>query len=106
MAVGRVKESTLKVFGNNYPTHDGTCVRDYLHVCDLADGHLYALEALEDGSTVFSHPEGVGLGEKEGEGMFRAFNLGKGHGMSVFDIVEAMKKATGFEFKTEVIGRR
>lgn len=106
MAVGRVKESTLNVFGNDYPTHDGTCVRDYLHVCDLADGHLYALEALEENSTVFSHPDGVGIGEKEGEGKFRAFNLGKGHGMSVFDIVEAMKKATGFDFQTQVVGRR
>jgi len=108
MAIGRIKEDTLLVFGNDYPTHDGTCVRDYLHVCDLADGHLYALEALEDGSTVFDHPDGVGVDatDKQGEGKFRAFNLGKGHGMSVFDIVEAMKKATGFKYKTKVVGRR
>lgn len=108
MAVGRIKEDTLLVFGKDYPTHDGTCVRDYLHVCDLADGHLYALEALEDGSTVFKHPDGVGIdvNEKEGEGKFRAFNLGGGHGSSVFDIVEAMRKATGFDYKTKVVGRR
>ncbi|KAG8843822.1 UDP-glucose-4-epimerase [Serendipita sp. 411] len=106
MAVGRIQESTLKVFGNDYPTHDGTCVRDYLHVCDLADGHLSALEALEEGSNVFEHPDGVGVGPKEGEGKFRAFNLGKGNGMSVFDIVEAMRKATGFDFKTVVVERR
>lgn len=106
MAIGRVKDSTLSVFSNDYPTHDGTCVRDYLHVCDLADGHLLALEALEDTSTVFEHPDGVGVGDKEGEGKFRAFNLGKGRGMSVFDIVEAMKKATGFNFSTKVVGRR
>lgn len=106
MAVGRIKETTLSVFGNDYPTHDGTCVRDYLHVCDLADGHLLALEALEDTSTVFDHPDGMGIGDKEGEGKFRAFNLGKGHGMSVFDIVKAMEKATGFKYGTNVVGRR
>lgn len=106
MAVGRVKESTLNVFGDDYPTHDGTCVRDYLHVCDLADGHLLALEALEDTSKVFDAPDGVGIGDKEGEGKFRAFNLGRGEGQSVLDILEAMKKVTGFPYKTQVVGRR
>ena len=106
MAVGRIKESTLKVFGNDYPTPDGACVRDYLHICDLADGHLLALEALGDGSTVFDHPDGVGVGPKEDEGKYRAFNLGKGHGLSVFNIVDAMRKATGFDYKTEIVGRR
>ncbi|CAG7847028.1 UDP-glucose 4-epimerase; AltName: Full=Galactowaldenase; AltName: Full=UDP-galactose 4-epimerase [Serendipita indica DSM 11827] len=106
MAVGRIKEATLKVFGNDYPTPDGACVRDYLHICDLADGHLLALEALEDGSTVFDHPDGVGIGPKEGEGKYRAFNLGKGQGLSVFNIVDAMRKATGFDFQTVIVGRR
>jgi UDP-glucose 4-epimerase len=101
MAVGRVKESTLKVFGNDYPTPDGTCVRDYIHVLDLARGHLLALEALGD-----TDARGVFKGLKEDAPRFRAYNLGKGKGMSVLQIVEAMRKATGFEYKTEVIGRR
>ncbi|KAG8904826.1 UDP-glucose-4-epimerase, partial [Tulasnella sp. 403] len=50
MAIGRVKDTELKVFGNDFPTHDGTCVRDYLHVMDLASGHLLALDALESTS--------------------------------------------------------
>lgn len=113
MAVGRVKDSTLKVFGNDYPTRyvlliieyldiktgyrDGTCVRDYLHIMDLASGHLLALDALAPASAVFASPSGAN---------FKAYNLGKGRGMSVLQIVEAMRKATGFDFKYEIIGRR
>ncbi|KAG6849396.1 hypothetical protein H0H93_008842, partial [Arthromyces matolae] len=97
MAVGRVKDSTLKVFGNDYPTPDGTCVRDYLHVMDLASGHLLALDALEGDAKIF------------GEGpnaYFKAYNLGRGQGYSVLQIVEAMREATGFDYKQEIIGRR
>jgi len=98
MAIGRVKDSTLKVFGNDYPTPDGTCVRDYLHVLDLASGHLLALDALALGSTVFDNcPD---------EARYKAYNLGTGKGSSVLQIVEAMRKATGFDFKYEIIGRR
>ncbi|KAF8079193.1 THO complex subunit 1 transcription elongation factor-domain-containing protein [Lyophyllum atratum] len=96
MAIGRVKESVLKVFGNDYPTPDGTCVRDYLHVMDLASGHVLALEALTPESKIFG----------SSNAHFKAYNLGKGRGMSVLDIVEAMRKATGFDYKLEVIGRR
>ncbi|KAG5641181.1 hypothetical protein DXG03_005843 [Asterophora parasitica] len=97
MAVGRIKEPTLKVFGNDYPTPDGTCVRDYLHVMDLASGHLLALEALESKSNIFG---------ANAKAHFKAYNLGKGKGMSVLDIVEAMRKATGFNYGLEIIGRR
>lgn len=97
MAIGRVKDSTLKVFGNDYPTRDGTCVRDYLHIMDLASGHLLALEALAPESTIFA---------SFSDAYFKAYNLGKGKGMSVLQIVEAMRKATGFDFKYEIIGRR
>ncbi|KAA1471600.1 UDP-glucose 4-epimerase [Dentipellis sp. KUC8613] len=98
MAVGRVKDPVLQVFGNDYPTPDGTCVRDYLHVLDLADGHLLALDALTDESKVFDNvPDGV---------RYKAYNLGSGKGSSVLQIVEAMRKATGFDFKTEIVGRR
>ena len=96
MAVGLVKDSTLKVFGNDYPTPDGTCVRDYLHVMDLASGHLLALDALSPESKQF---EGLSAN-------YKAYNLGRGKGMSVLQIVEAMRKATGFDFKYEIIGRR
>jgi len=98
MAVGRVDASTFKVFGNDYPTPDGTCVRDYLHVLDLASGHLLALDALALDSKVFDNcPD---------EARYKAYNLGKGRGMSVLQIVGAMRQATGFDFKYEVIGRR
>lgn len=112
MAGGRVKENVLKVFGNDYPTpyvlflayrdlmftRDGTCVRDYLHVLDLAEGHLLALDALTTSNSKvwYDRPDAK----------FKAYNLGKGKGMSVLQITEAMRKATGFNFKIEIIGRR
>ena len=108
-------------YAENQPTDnecsDGTCVRDYLHVIDLARGHLLALQALGPVAAPPSHPltngnshahahaeEGVFAGCKDGH--FKAYNLGKGHGMSVLQIVEAMRKATGHDYKYEVIGRR
>lgn len=116
MAVGLVKEPTLKVFGTDYPTpyvsvsirchvrlteqisSDGTCVRDYLHVLDLASGHVLALNALHPDSKVFDNcPD---------DARYKAYNLGKGKGMSVLQIIEAMRKATGFDYKIEFIGRR
>ncbi|KAF8131614.1 THO complex subunit 1 transcription elongation factor-domain-containing protein [Boletus edulis] len=98
IAVGRVDLSTFKVFGNDYPTPDGTCVRDYLHVLDLASGHLLALDALAPNSTVFDNcPD---------EARYKAYNLGKGRGMSVLQIIDAMRKATGFDYQYEIIGRR
>jgi UDP-glucose 4-epimerase len=96
MAVGRIQSNLLKVFGNDYPTPDGTCVRDYLHVLDLASGHLLALDALTEDTKVFH----------DTDARYKAYNLGKGKGMSVLQIVEAMRAATGFDFKTEIVGRR
>ncbi|CDO77294.1 hypothetical protein BN946_scf184753.g44 [Trametes cinnabarina] len=97
IAVGR-QPNDLKVFGNDYPTPDGTCVRDYLHVLDLAKGHLLALDALAPESKVFDNCPT--------EARYKAYNLGRGKGMSVLQIVEAMRKATGFDFKYEIVGRR
>ena len=99
MAGGRVKEPELKVFGNDYPTPDGTCVRDYLHVLDLAKGHLLALDALATDShlNVFHDTNGV---------RYKAYNLGRGQGVSVLQIVDAMRKATGYEYEYEIVGRR
>ena len=77
---------------------DGTCVRDYIHVMDLASGHLLALDALTEESRVFDNCPT--------RAKFKGYNLGKGRGQSVLEIVEAMRKATGFDYRTEVIGRR
>jgi len=98
MAIGRIKEDTLFVFGNDYPTRDGTCVRDYIHVLDLASGHVLALDALSPDSKIFPTDPATPK--------FKAYNLGKGRGQSVLEITEAMRKATGVNFKTKVIGRR
>ncbi|KAL7422661.1 UDP-glucose-4-epimerase [Cryptotrichosporon argae] len=99
MAVGREK-SALKVFGNDYPgTPDGTCVRDYLHVMDLADGHVLALDAIAKGS-IYAELDPAK------DGLYRAFNLGKGKGQSVLSMIEAMRKASGYDYKYEIVGRR
>jgi len=97
MAIGRVDAKTLQVFGNDYPTPDGTCVRDYLHILDLASGHLLALEALTGNSKVFDSTPNA---------RYKAYNLGQGKGISVLQIIEAMRKATGFDFQYEIVGRR
>ena len=76
---------------------DGTCVRDYLHVLDLAQGHVLALDALRPESTVF---------DPKADHFFKGYNLGRGTGLSVLQILEAMRKATGFDYKYEIIGRR
>ena len=86
VAVG--KRERLTVFGNDYDTHDGTGVRDYIHVVDLARAHLKALESI-----------------KERRGI-DYFNIGTGTGYSVLDIVKAYKEATGVEIKYEIEGRR
>ena len=74
-------------------------MRDYLHVLDLASGHLLALDALAEESRVFRRccPN---------DAHYKAYNLGKGKGMSVLQIVEAMRAVTKFDYKTEIIGRR
>jgi len=86
VAVGRRDE--LKVFGDDYPTHDGTGVRDYIHVMDLAQGHLDALKWLE--SNQGAH----------------VFNLGTGHGYSVLDLVKAFEKASGNQVPYKIHPRR
>ena len=80
--------SKLKVFGDDYDTHDGTCVRDYVHVNDLAQAHLLGLDYLEK------------------EPGFKAFNLGNGSGYSVLDIVNVCSDVAGCEIDYEVAPRR
>ena len=77
------------IFGDDYPTPDGTCVRDYIHVSDLADAHIAALKYLD-----------------RDERKYDAFNVGTGEGTSVRQIVDEVKKVTGLPFKETVMGRR
>ena len=86
VAVG--KRDHLSIFGNDYPTPDGTGVRDYIHVVDLAKGHVAALKyALEHTGT-------------------EVFNLGTGHGVSVLELVRAFEKASGVKIPYEITSRR
>lgn len=87
VANGQLKE--LSVFGNDYDTPDGTGVRDYIHVVDLAKGHIKALEKIE----------------KEGKGLY-IYNLGTGTGYSVLDMIKAFEKATGQKVPYKITERR
>ena len=80
------KRESLSIFGNDYPTPDGTCVRDYIHISDLADAHILALEALDQGS--------------------RTYNLGNGRGFSVLEVIETARKITGHAIPYEMGPRR
>jgi len=86
VASGKLKE--LKVFGNDYPTKDGTGVRDYIHVVDLAKGHLKALEKVEKSTGV------------------DAYNLGTGRGYSVLEVIRAFEKASGQKVPYTIVDRR
>ena len=87
VASGQLEQ--LSVFGNDYDTPDGTGVRDYIHVVDLAKGHIKALEKLE----------------KENTGIY-TYNLGTGTGYSVLDMVKAFEKTTGKEVPYKIVERR
>lgn len=86
--VAASKLKCLNVFGNDYPTPDGTGVRDYIHVVDLALGHLKALEKINKGTGI------------------DAYNLGTGIGYSVLDVVKAFEKASGVKVEYKVVPRR
>lgn len=92
VATGRREK--LYVFGDDYPSRDGTPIRDYIHVMDLARGHVSALDYLEK---VKSDPD---------HGYTRAWNLGTGHGSTVFEVVHAFEKAIGHKVPLVVTGRR
>jgi UDP-glucose 4-epimerase len=76
----------ISIFGEDYPTPDGTCVRDYIHVCDLAQAHILALGALEQGS--------------------RTYHLGNGRGFSVKEVVETARQITGHSIPVKMSSRR
>src|SRR5205814_4895931 len=79
----------VKIFGTDYPTPDGTCLRDYIHVSDLARAHVVGLKTLIEGS-VASQP----------------INLGTGHGYSVREVIDTVRRVTGKNFKVVETGRR
>src|SRR4051794_39368823 len=85
-ALGR--RPKMEVFGTDYPTPDGTCIRDYIHVSDLVAAHLAALAYLRGG------------------GASTTLNCGYGRGFSVLDVIETVKRVSGADFKVEVAGRR
>lgn len=85
------RRKSITVFGSDYPTPDGTCIRDYVHVADLASAHLGALESLFRG---------------EGEGQCRKYNLGNGKGYSVAEVIAAVEKVTGLTVPVEPGERR
>jgi len=78
-----------KVFGSDYPTPDGSCIRDYVHVMDLAKAHVAALDYLNQESRPYS-----------------VFNVGTGAGCSVLEVMDQIKKTTGIDFEYELVARR
>lgn len=84
--VAKGKLEKLRIFGNDYPTVDGTGVRDYIHVMDLAEGHVVALEKLTPGVHIY--------------------NLGTGRGTSVLQLLKAFEEANGIKIPYEIVGRR
>jgi UDP-glucose 4-epimerase len=85
VALGRRK--SIKIFGSDYPTHDGTCIRDYIHVQDLADAHLLALAALKTQDRVI-------------------YNIGNGQGFTVREVIESVRRVTGKAIAVESCARR
>lgn len=86
-ALGKIDR--LDIYGNDYPTPDGTCIRDYIHVSDLAEAHILSINFLEG---------------KRGEG--RIFNLGNGKGFSVLDVFEKVKQISGRQIPVRFVTRR
>ncbi len=82
------KRKSIKIYGDDYDTKDGTCIRDYIHVNDLAEAHVLALEYLDGGNSS------------------TVINLGTGDGYSVKEIVNAAREITGIDIKSEIVDRR
>jgi UDP-glucose 4-epimerase len=88
MEVATGKRDKVMVFGDDWPTVDGTGVRDYIHIMDLVEGHVAAVEH---------------LAQQDG---YEVFNLGQGSGVSVIELIRAVEEATGEAIPYEVTGRR
>ena len=81
----------LKVFGNDYPTPDGTPIRDYIHIMDLAKAHVIAVERMVDNKM---------------KKTFEIFNLGTGTGYSVLEVIRSFEKVSGVKLNYQIVGRR
>ncbi|MBT8311868.1 MAG: UDP-glucose 4-epimerase GalE [Flavobacteriaceae bacterium] len=81
----------LAVFGDDYPTPDGTCIRDYIHVVDLAKAHVVALQRIL---------------QEESEGNYEVFNIGTGKGSSVLEVIESFERVSGNSLNYKITGRR
>lgn len=88
-AIGKIPN--MQVFGSDYPTRDGTCVRDYIHVCDIAEAHVKALQLLI---------------ENPSQKNFDRINLGSGEGVTVLEAIRAFEKISGGKLNYELVGRR
>ena len=88
LEVAAGKREHITVFGDDYDTSDGTCIRDYIHVTDLADAHVRALERLDEGDVT------------------KAYNLGNGNGFSVLEVIETARKVTGHPIPAKIGPRR
>jgi UDP-glucose 4-epimerase len=86
LGVALGKRDKVTIFGDDYPTRDGTCVRDYIHIIDLAQAHILALRALDQGSCVY--------------------NLGNGQGFTVKEVIETAREITGHSIPAEIGARR
>ena len=82
------KRNSVSIYGDDYPTNDGTCTRDYIHVTDLADAHILAVDSLRKGN------------------VSSTYNLGNGRGFSVKEVIDTARKVTGIDIKTEITKRR
>ncbi|HUX44268.1 MAG TPA: UDP-glucose 4-epimerase GalE [Terracidiphilus sp.] len=94
VALGR--RDSIRIYGHDYPTPDGTCVRDFVHISDLAEAHLLALQALDPQP---GHPAFGNDGRL-------IFNLGNGHGFSVLQVIESARRITGHPIPVQVHPRR
>lgn len=90
IAIGQLRRGEVPVvFGNDYPTQDGSCVRDYVHVTDLANAHLASVDYLDQARRPFD-----------------IFNIGSGQGASVIEVLDELKKVSGIEFQYKISERR
>ena len=81
----------LSVFGDDYPTSDGTCIRDYIHVVDLAKAHVIALQRLLDGKDTQN---------------YEVFNVGTGKGSTVLEVIKSFERVSGKKLNYQIVGRR
>lgn len=88
-AIGKI--SSMNVFGEDYPTRDGTCIRDYIHVCDIADAHVLALNQLFEGRN---------------RNRYDVYNLGSGNGVTVLEAIKAFEKVSGVKLNYVLSARR